>query len=498
MSSRQDKLLIKKEYIVKRNQSYYDYKNSKSIVSMISPSSNHRELFSKTFQHPDNKSPQPDHYQKLLNGILNKDSQKITEVSSICPKLVDVYCLFDKELVGINKSSYSIEDAPRPTSERGAAELIELYNMSIARDVLFSDWNTSSIIQNVLTNLNLVKQSLQAPLENGNITVNTLFRGPTTGDRIGPYVSQFLYYPVQIGALPVEQKYQSPDSTNFMTSVPTFLNIWNGGNPVVNPLLTGPTRYLLTVRDCANYIHLDPVWQPFFTASTILLNQKIPVGYNCSARPGTKFINLGPIDLHELLMETTKLAMDATWVWKWCQLKLRPEEMGYQVHLRITDGTGVDFPQSLLTNPVLTEIFNQNGNYLLPQAYPEGSPVHPAYPAGHATIAGAMATILKAWFDCTKTIKAKIPNADGSALVDYMENGQQVYLNVGDELDKLASNCGTFRNFAGIHYRSDLNGILLGELVGIELLENMAKRYSCNVTFNLKKRDGTMIQIKNF
>jgi hypothetical protein len=30
-----------------------------------------------------------------------------------------------------------------------------------------------------------------------------------------------------------------------------------------------------------------------------------------------------------------------------------------------------------------------DGSPLLPMAYPEGAPTHPAYPAGHAAIAGA-------------------------------------------------------------------------------------------------------------
>ena len=40
-----------------------------------------------------------------------------------------------------------------------------------------------------------------------------------------------------------------------------------------------------------------------------------------------------------------------------------------------------------------------NGTYFLPMAFPEGSPMHPAYGAGHATVAGACVTILKAFFD---------------------------------------------------------------------------------------------------
>lgn len=38
-------------------------------------------------------------------------------------------------------------------------------------------------------------------------------------------------------------------------------------------------------------------------------------------------------------------------------------------------------------------------NYLLPMAFPEGSPMHPSFGAGHATVAGACTTILKAFFD---------------------------------------------------------------------------------------------------
>lgn len=46
----------------------------------------------------------------------------------------------------------------------------------------------------------------------------------------------------------------------------------------------------------------------------------------------------------------------------------------------------------------LDKVFCKYGTYLLPIAYPEGSPTHPAYPAGHACVAGAGATMLKAFF----------------------------------------------------------------------------------------------------
>lgn len=38
----------------------------------------------------------------------------------------------------------------------------------------------------------------------------------------------------------------------------------------------------------------------------------------------------------------------------------------------------------------------ENGSRLLTQAYPEGAPLHAAYPGGHATVSGACVTALKA------------------------------------------------------------------------------------------------------
>ena len=44
-------------------------------------------------------------------------------------------------------------------------------------------------------------------------------------------------------------------------------------------------------------------------------------------------------------------------------------------------------------------IYSQYGSYLLPQAFPEGSPTHPCYPTGHGTAGGACITALKFFYD---------------------------------------------------------------------------------------------------
>ena len=72
----------------------------------------------------------------------------------------------------------------------------------------------------------------------------------------------------------------------------------------------------------------------------------------------------------------------------------------------------------------------ENGNpdkdketYFLGQAFPEGSPLHPSYGAGHATVAGACVTILKAWFQEGPCLAAIVEaNNDGTKLKNYEGN----------------------------------------------------------------------------
>src|SRR5207253_6737252 len=78
------------------------------------------------------------------------------------------------------------------------------------------------------------------------------------------------------------------------------------------------------------------------------------------------------------------------------------------------------------------------GNALLPMAFPEGSPTHPAYGAGHATVAGACVTILKAWFkESTKLVDLGVtplqPSDDGLSLINYT-GADAGDLTVGGEL----------------------------------------------------------------
>lgn len=79
-------------------------------------------------------------------------------------------------------------------------------------------------------------------------------------------------------------------------------------------------------------------------------------------------------------------------------------------------------------------------------AYPEGCPPHPSYPVGHAVIAGACVTVLKAFFNESFLLpQPVVASADGLSLLPYKETN----LTVGGELNKLAANISLARNTAG-------------------------------------------------
>ncbi|HEX8831754.1 MAG TPA: hypothetical protein VF705_11330, partial [Longimicrobium sp.] len=135
--------------------------------------------------------------------------------------------------------------------------------------------------------------------------------------------------------------------------------------------------------------------------------------------------------------------------------------------------------------------------YLLPQAYPEGAPTHPAYGAGHATGSGALATMLKAFFDESTPIEnPAVASADGLTLVAYT-GADANQMTVGGELNKLAGNIAIFRNAAGVHWRSDYTeSLLLGEQVAIAMLQEMSLGFNeDDAFFELTKFDGIKIRI---
>jgi hypothetical protein len=400
------------------------------------------------------------------------------------------------DLEGPDSHHLAQRPAPRIDSAEEAGEAAELYWMALARDVHFSSYATNATTLAAAADLS-VFSDFRGPKQAGTVTPQTLFRGNTPGDVNGPYLSQFLLHDIPYGSLTVNQRQQTVlPSINYMTGYGDWLNIQNGGLSGSDSFDSTP-RYIRNGRDIGQYVHVDALYEAYLNACLLLLGMGAPFD------PGNPYTHMKKQDafgtfggphILSLVTEVATRALKVVWYEKWfVHRRLRPEAFGGLVHNRRTGAANYPVHSEILNTPVLNETFNRFGTYLLPQAYPEGSPLHPAYGAGHATVAGACVTILKAWFDESFILpNPVVASLDGLSLVPYVG----APLTVGGELNKVAANIANARNFAGIHWRTEYSESLkLGEAIAIGILEEQKGTYNEEASFTLTKFDGTTITI---
>jgi hypothetical protein len=262
-------------------------------------------------------------------------------------------------------------------------------------------------------------------------------------------------------------------------------------------------RHVRNARDLATYVHFDALYEAYLNACLILLDVEAPFDagnpYNASQNQAG-FGTFGGPHILSLVCEVATRALKAVWWQKWgVHRRLRPEAFGGRVHNHKAGQKSYPIHQELLDSDVLDAVEDAHGTYLLPQAFPEGSPTHPAYGAGHATVAGACVTILKAWFEESTRIEQlfdpKVADAQGDTLEDYV-GADKGDMTVGGELDKVAANVAIGRNMGGVHWRSDYTeSMRLGEHVAIQLLLEQTETYNEDYSFALTKFDGSQVDI---
>ena len=412
-------------------------------------------------------------------------------------KLVNPQAALAFGLEGPDSHHLAIPPAPTFSSAEEASEMGELYWQSLTRDVSFTEYDANPITQRAAADLSGFSD-FRGPKIGEQVTTGTLFRGETSGDLVGPYISQFLLKDVPYGAMTIVQRYRTTSpGDDCMIRYADWLAVQNGAFTVPNQF--DPTlRYIRNGRDLSEYLHQNFTYQAFLNASLILLGMGSPIDTmnpykNSLTQSG--FITFGSAHILHLVATVAICALRAAWYKKWLvHRRLRPEVFGGRIHNHRTGVASYPFHSDIMNSSVLDVVFNKNGTYLLPIAYPEGSPTHPSYPAGHATVAGACATVLKAFFNETFVIpNPVVTSADGLLLLPY--KGPD--LTVGSELDKLASNFAIGRDAAGVHWRSDsIKGLKLGEAVAIGILTEMRSTYNEKFGgFSLTKFDGMTITI---
>ena len=454
--------------------------------------------YSKALPHDARGHVDANAYQGLVDAVATADPLLFESIPlGGTRKLTSPQAGLAFDLEGPDSHAILVRPAPRLDTAENSAEMAELYWMALARDVPFEQWGSDPTIGLACTDLSAFS-GFRGPKIGAQVTPATIFRGSTFGDLTGPFVSQFLLRDFRFGSLTVSQRQQTVlPGIDYLTDFAGWLAVQNGG-PASGPDAFDPTpRYIRSLRDLGQYVHVDALYQAYLNACLILLELGVPV--DSGLPPATSanqagFAEFGGPHVLSLVTEVATRALKAAWCQKWLvHRRLRPEEFGGRVHNLLTGAASYAIDTQILSSTALARVFNAHGTFLLPQQFPEGCPTHPAYVGGHATVAGACVTILKAFFDDGFVIpNPVVATADGTALVPWTGTA----LNVRDELNKVAANVATGRNAAGIHWRSDFSeGLLLGELVAIALLEEQKGCYNQDVTMTLRRFDGTTLTI---
>lgn len=397
--------------------------------------------------------------------------------------------------------AWNLSMAPHPpfASAWAAGEMVELYWMALLRDVSFTDFGSNRLVGHAARDLTRLTD-LRAPKQDGMVTPETIFRGDTPGDLAGPYVSQFLLREIPYGSLTISQRQGTVvGGLDYGTRYDEWLNIQNGG-PTADVKLDPQRRYIRNMRDLTRYVQIDALYEAYLNACLILLGMGAPVDPGNPYAPSANqhgFGTFGGPHILSLVTEVATRALKAVWYQKWfVHRRLRGEEFGGRVHNHLAGRASYPIHEDLLGSEALDFVKHKNGTWLLPLAFPEGSPTHPSYGAGHATVAGACVTILKAWFDESHVMpNPVVPNPGGQTLVPY-EGDDAGSLTVGGELNKVAANVAFGRNMAGIHYRTDYSeSVKLGERIAICILEEQKPGYNENSSLSLTTFDGTAITI---
>lgn len=464
------------------------------------------------------------------------------------------------ELEGPDPQAVTMAPAPELCSDELTFEMAEVYELALLRDVPFTEFSDCGgkktpvdAASRRLNQLDYAQSGFQGrprivneacKLEDQNV-----FRGSSPGVETGPYLSQFMLIgnaarcestkpidgKITYGAITIDQKVsEATEKLDYMQSKKDWLFVQNGFAPGDSPKgkpFTGKRRFISTPRDLATYVHFDALYEAYLNACLILLDMGAPFDPSFDAlsgggdlqsntpwggfkqpRSAGGFALYGGPHVLTLVTEVATRALKAVRFQKFNNhIRLRPEALAGRIACRKEiKECHPDLAHKLQVTakdmgPIVGKIEAHNkacgGDKaaFLPMAFPEGSPMHPAYGAGHATVAGACVTMLKAFFD-TDAVFAK--TADGDVTFkrrektdtpvaytsDYkvgsgkghklVEDCKGKFLTLEGELNKLAANISIGRNMAGVHYFTDYyDSLRMGEEIALGILEEQAQGY---------------------
>ncbi len=441
-------------------------------------------------------------YASLLRAVNSGTSGMFEQIQmGGSSKLINPQSGLAFDLECADSHQLAIGTPPALASRDIADTAVENYWMALCRDINFTQYGAEPISQAAIAELN----SLPAFHGPKPVTPQNLFRGFTPSDVLGPYVSQFLLQPFEYGAVHVDQRFTTyVPGVDYMTDQASWLAVKNGQGPFAPNQIDANAQYMRNGRGLGAYVHIDVLFEAYFNACLILVDRAAPLDPGnpyAGSRTQTGFGTFGPPHLKTLVAEVSTRALKAVWYAKWfVHRHLRPEEFGGLVHMAKTNQAQYPLHADVLDSHAVAQTFAKYGTYFLSHGFPEGCPQHPSYGSGHATVAGACSTIVKAWFDDTIPLSS-IPgieisqaSEDGSSLVPY-NGADRDQLTVGGEMNKIAANIAIGRNHAAVHWRYDYaDSVVLGEAVAISMLRDMARCWNEPFDgFSFTKFDGTRV-----
>ena len=201
-------------------------------------------------------------------------------------------------------------------------DLIELYCLSLARDIPFANYSYS---------VHIIDFQIKTP-----------------------QLSFFL-----------NKEYLTDLPVDYLTDRQALISNQNGNLMITRQ--TNNIRAILTGRDLCSYIKDHSIYET--------ITDVIKVIY---------FTQPIAISLNEVLERILKSAFKATklcYQLKWSQFKLRPEALALEVDRAIrTNHNRYNLPETLLNHSILKLIFLKQGNYLLSQTNSEGAEISPSSP----------------------------------------------------------------------------------------------------------------------
>jgi hypothetical protein len=436
--------------------------------------------YSKGLPHDSLGEPLRETYRKLVSALADGEFAAIETLPlGGALKLSNPLAENAMDLEGPDSRQLTMPAPPACASAAQAGEMVELYWQALTRDVPFSHWDRDATATAAAADLS-AHGFVADSSPDRKITARNLFRIAAPGVLDGPYVSQFLLLPVPQGNLSMDQRYFSPlPRQSFGVEYPDWLALENGANPAVQTQFENTARYISTPRGLIEYVHRDFSFQAYLCAALIVSNFGQDALSDSNPYKWSKnqagFVTFGPPHAIDFMARAANAALKAAWYQKWLvHRRIRPEEFAARVHHTLGGTARYPIHGDLLKSSVLDVLHFANGTHLLPQAYPEGCPAHPSYPAGHAAVAGACTTMLKAFFSESFVIpKPVVSDPNGTALLPYPGP-----LTLAGELNKLAWNIAMARDFAGVHWRSDsADGMRLGEAVAIGILRDSLGTY---------------------